>query len=214
MTSDSQYIFVIGMKSLKQYRVDDHKLVKEYPLKRGTRSVITTFDGKHAFVGLFDGSLHQICIDSQKVIKNYGKIQDTAINSMAVSRDNKFLIIGGFDQRILKISIPNQKVVKKFRKIMNCRTNTILLGPGDESLFVFDSEGNLKLIELTDGTTVHDFGRVYHGEVRGFQQSLVTRDGEHLFTSIGKELKQWSVRGRAPVQDFGKLTDPIHSMCD
>jgi WD40 repeat protein len=176
--------------------------------------VVTTFDGKHAFVGLFDGTLYQICIDSQKVIKNYGKIHDTAINSMAVSRDNKFLITGGFDQRILKISIPNQKVVKQFRKIMNYYTKTIHLGPGDESLFVFDCEGNLKLIELTDGTTVHDFGRVYNGEVLGLEQSLVTRDGEHLFTSIDQELKQWSVRGRAPLRDFGELTHSIGSMCD
>jgi hypothetical protein len=67
------------------------------PLVTHIQSVITTFDRKHAFAGLTDGSLHQICIDSQKVIKNYGKVHETWIISIAVSRDNSFLITGGRD---------------------------------------------------------------------------------------------------------------------
>jgi WD40 repeat protein len=214
-TLDSQYTFVGCKKNLKQYRVDDHELLKEYPLNYDIGSVVTTFDGKHAFVGLLDGFLQQICLDSKKVIKKYGKIHERGIHSMAVSRDNSFLITGGGDKRILKISIPKQKVVKHFAKIMNYPIVGIQLAPSDESLFVYDHACYLKLIKLTDGTTVHDFGRVHNGGVYGYQQSLVTRDGKHLFTSSGDgDLKQWSVRDRAPERVFGGLTHSIRSMCD
>jgi hypothetical protein len=185
-----------------------------YPLGTRIQSVITTFDRKHAFAGLVDGSLRQICIDSQKVIKNYGKVHETCIISIAVSRDNSFLITSGEDQRVLKISITHQKVVKDFGRICKQEIKFIQLAPGDESLFVYDNGCHLKLIELTDGTTVHDFGRVHYSITDGFQQSLVTRDGEYLFTSCYHGfLQQWSVRGRALVQDFGELSYNIWSVC-
>lgn len=68
---------------MKQYRVNDHQLVKEYPFNEAISSVITTFDSKHAFAAKEDGFLHQISIDRKQVIKNYGEIHTDHINSMA-----------------------------------------------------------------------------------------------------------------------------------
>jgi WD40 repeat protein len=214
-TSDSQYLFVSCQKNLKQFRVADYELVKEYTFKSRIGSVVTTFDRKHAFVGISNGSLHQICIDSQKVIKNYGKIHSDPIISMAVSRDNNFLVTGGEDKRVTKISIPNQIVVKDYSKICHYSVAGIQLAPGDESLFVYDGECNLKLIDLTDGTIIHDFALIHKGFAYGIQSMLVTKDGEWLFTcSSDGKLKKWSVRDRALEQDFGKLAHRIRSICD
>jgi hypothetical protein len=94
--------------------VDDHELIKDYVFSEHISSLVTTLDSKHAFVGLSDGSLQQICIDSQVVIKEYGEFSLDPINSMAVTRDNNFLIAGHTSGAVSKISIPSQQLVKDF----------------------------------------------------------------------------------------------------
>jgi hypothetical protein len=208
-------VFVDCGQELKQYRVDDHELVKAYLFDSRVYSVITSFDSKHSFAGLEDGSLKQICIDSQTVIKDYGKINNMAITTMALTRYTKFLVSSSYDNRLIKISIPNQKVVTGFDVNFPDWIVTMQVAPGDESLFLYDENCDLKLIHLTDGTTIHDFGRVHRGEVGGFQQMLTTRDGQYLFTS-GKShgLKQFSIRSRALVQSFGTIGGDIMFICD
>ena len=165
MATTSEYVFLGCAQQLKQCRIDDHELVKSYPFQKDIISVITTFDSRHAFVGLTDGSLHQICIDSQTVIKDYG-VNDGGdfVISMAVTRDNNFLITGLYTGTIKKISIPNQKVVKDFDRICDWMIVNMQLAPGDESLSVYDEKCNLKLVDTTDGTTIHDLGRAFKGD--------------------------------------------------
>ena len=79
---------------------------------------------------------------------------------------------------------------------------------------MYDSHSNLKLIDLTDGRLIEDFGRTSKSPVAYFQLMLVGKGGEHLFTSSNEGFKQWSVRGRALVQDFGKLLNRICATCD
>jgi hypothetical protein len=78
---------------------------------------------------------------------------------MAVTRDNNFLITSSDDYRLRKISIPSQKVVKGFDVITPGMKPTMQVAPGDESLFVHDQYFYLRLIHLTDGITIHDFGK-------------------------------------------------------
>jgi len=119
---------------------------------------------------------------------------------MAVTRDSKFLITGGEDKHVKKISITNKQVVKDFGEICSTCIVTIQLVQHDQSLFVYGFKCNLKLIELTGGTTIKDYGRVYDGYAQGYKQILVTRDGESLFTTnIEGSMKQFSVRGGALV---------------
>lgn len=114
-TSDNQYVFVGCDMKLRQYRIADHTLVKEYPLSRSIMSVITSFDSKDVFVGLEDGYIRHYRIDSQAATKTYGMMHPNDIHSMAVTRDNKFLITADVDG-LKKISTQNQKVVKKINR--------------------------------------------------------------------------------------------------
>jgi len=90
---DNVYLFVACHLILKQYRINDHELVKKYSFDELITSVVTTFDNKYVFVGMYE-NLHQICIESQKVIKDYGAVHYHKIHLMVVTRDNKFLITG------------------------------------------------------------------------------------------------------------------------
>ena len=116
----------------------------------------------------------------------------------------------------MKISIPDKGFVIELGGIIPDRITAIQLAPGDESLFVYDKSCNLKLIHVIYGTTIHDFGRVNKsGFNYGVQGMLVTGNGEYLFTSSDAgEFKQFSVRGRALVQDFGNIAKDIWAICD
>jgi hypothetical protein len=214
-TFDSKYLFVGSCQDLIQYRIDDHELVKEYPLEALIFSVVTTYDNRHVFAGQESGSVHQICIETQKVIKCYPGIDDTTIYSMTVTRDSEWLITCNASGKGRKISIGNQQPGKDFRKICKASISNIVVAPGDENLFVYDRESNLKLIDLADGMTIKYFRRVHYSEVPLFQMMLVTRDGQHIFTSsIFGGLKQWSVRERAMVADLSAELDYINCLCD
>jgi hypothetical protein len=97
--------------------IDDHELVTEYPLEALVFSLVTTYHNRHVFTGQESGTVHQICIETQEVIKCYPGIDDTTIYSMAVTRDNEWLITCNASGKGRKISIGNQKPGKDFGKI-------------------------------------------------------------------------------------------------
>ena len=134
---------------------------------------------------------------------------------MAVTRDNNFLITGSRDKCVKKISIRDQQVVKDFGEVCSNPIKTIQLAPGDETLFIYNHKCNLKLIDLIDGRIIKDFGQCHNGGASGLQNMFVTRNGEYLFTSDKSgRFKQFSVRGRALVQDLGKIANSVYSLCD
>jgi hypothetical protein len=214
MTCDNKYVFVSSDYKLTQSRIDGHKFLKQYAFDDQISLVITTPDNKYAFVGLVVSSLVQICIDSQTIIKNYRKIHADIIRSMAVTTDSNFLITFGDNMPVKKISIKSQEVVKEFP--LKCGYyQTIMLAPGDDSLFVYDVNFGLKLIDLADGVIIKDFGRCHNGKPHYSRGMLVTRDGESLFTtSYEGDLEQWSVWAKILVHDFGNLGQEILSICD
>jgi WD40 repeat protein len=215
-TPNNQYLLVGCFLELRLYQLNNHKIVKKHHFPSAINSVITTSDNQWAFVGLQVGSICQISLDSHTVIKSCNKTTCQPIYSMAVTRDNNFLITGGSDFfHVGKISIKSQEVVKDFCRKDRMFIKTIQLAPGDQSLFVYGRHCVLKLIDLTDGRVIKDFGNVHSSNAYWFQGILVTRSGEYLFTSGNNGgFKQWSVRGRALVQDFDKLTPQINCVCD
>jgi DNA-binding beta-propeller fold protein YncE len=113
-TPDNQYVFVSGTWELEQWHIKTHTRVKKYIFNSQNKSVATTFDNKHVFVGLQDGSLWQICVKGQTVIRDYGKILEFGITSIAVTRDGQFLVVAGHGAYLAKISIGRGEIVKNF----------------------------------------------------------------------------------------------------
>jgi len=102
-TYDNQYLFTHdGEKELNQYRIDDHQLIKEYKPNHYICSVVATFDNRHVFVGLDNGCVYQICVETQKFIKCFEKIHHNVIPSMAVTRNSLFLITSSRDGDVKK----------------------------------------------------------------------------------------------------------------
>jgi WD40 repeat protein len=127
------------------------------------RTVITTLDSKHVFVGLADGSLHQICIETRTVIKDYGVIHRNEIGTMVVTRDSDLLITGSYDLCARKFSIQNQEPIPDWRhdRIFFYRVATFRLTPDDQGLFVFDDNGDLELVDLVEGERIKLIGNIH-----------------------------------------------------
>lgn len=89
-TSDGKYLFVTCFSALAQFRIDTHELVITYRFGKDLQTVTTSWDSMYAFVGHVDGSLSQICGESQTVTKDYGKIYSDRILRLAVTRNNSF----------------------------------------------------------------------------------------------------------------------------
>jgi hypothetical protein len=227
MTSDGKYLFVACFCALAQFRIDNYELVKTYRFGKTLQTVTVTWDSEYVFVGFFDGSLNQICVEKQTVTKNYGMIHSDRIMRLQVARDNSFLITGNESGEAKIIEIESQKIVKDFDRIGSeidpnnfnfnegFNVGTTQLARGDESLFVYEDNCNLKLMELTDGTTIKDFGRAHDSNVEPGESIIATGDGKHVFTySLIGDLKQWSVADVALVGHFGEISNQICGICD
>jgi hypothetical protein len=101
-----------------------------------------TFDSKFVFVGFYGGFLHQVSIQHEKIVKEYGPVHNSDITAMAVTQDSAFLITGSRDRHIKKISVKSMEVVKDFGKICSTYIMGIQLTSLDKDLFVYDSMCN------------------------------------------------------------------------
>jgi WD40 repeat protein len=69
----------------------------------------------------------------------------------------------------------------------------------------------LKLISLSDGELIKDFGQAHDGRISSI---MITTDQKFFFTSsLDGKLKQWNCEDSTLVRDYGKITNEIFSMC-
>ena len=69
----------------------------------------------------------------------------------------------------------------------------------------------MKLMSLTDGTKIKDFGQIHNEKITGI---VITADEKFFFTSSEKgKLKQWNYGGTTLVKSYGKITGGIFSLC-
>jgi hypothetical protein len=136
-TPDNQYVFTGSGAWLQQYSIDAQEFInpKKTNFDQTITSIVTTFDSKYVFIGLQNGALHQLCVDSQESVYSYGCMGtptvwgsgDKSIGSMAVTKDNSYLFITtGYYLKKISVAtfhfrnfkyITNQELVQDFGKI-------------------------------------------------------------------------------------------------
>jgi hypothetical protein len=80
----------------------------------------------------------------------------------------------------------------------------------DGNVLVGDEKGYLKLISLTDGQVIKDFGIVHDFITIGI---MITEDQKFFLTSsFYGELKQWNYEDNTLAKDHGKITNRIMSL--
>jgi hypothetical protein len=190
----------------------------------GVASMTTTADNEWLFVAGKRGHLKQISLASQEVVHDYGKIQYVGIECLESTRDSKWLIFASYwASEAKKILIEHRVDDKDFFEGYFRNINAIKITTDGKKMLLGHDRGHLKLISLTGGELLKDFGKVFDDEITGI---VIKSDKKFFFTSsISGELKQWNYKGTLIgdygriakgtfIGDFGKITDhPILCLC-
>jgi hypothetical protein len=85
-------LFIGGYRKLLQWSISQQKVTKDYGniMAGGIYSMVQTSDKKYLFLSDDAGFLKQIDVKKQKVVRDYGKI-DEHIDSIAITSDDKYL---------------------------------------------------------------------------------------------------------------------------
>ena len=71
------------------------------------------------------------------------------------------MIIGTGDVRIKRISIKSRAVQKDFGHVSDVDITAMKISADEQKLILGDWDGNLKLMSLTDVTTIKHFGQIH-----------------------------------------------------
>jgi WD40 repeat protein len=80
-------------------------------------SIALTPYGKYLFAGTRNGSIKQICLETQKLVHDYCQVHDQIISCLQITRDSKYLVSAGHDTSVQKISITDKAVVEYFANV-------------------------------------------------------------------------------------------------
>jgi hypothetical protein len=167
----------------------DFKRVYDGPIQ----CLLVTTDSKSLFIGGKQGSLVQISIETNALLKNYGKIYDSEIVSMQVTANSHYLLaVPDEDTEIKKISVQKMVVLKDS---VPCKVGGIIerssITADSNNLWVVSGK-QLILISLKDGQVLERCDRAHFRDITSMVQ---TNGNTFLFTATGKgELKQWSAK--------------------
>jgi WD40 repeat protein len=216
LSHDNKYLFACYSMSVVQHEINDPFNKKSYNFDRYTQTVITTYDNKWAFVAFIDGSVSQICLDTQKIIKTYSLVHNYYIKTNAGTRDNKYLITASNDKRIRKLSIETgQHDTGFYTGPYQDQLWEIQLALDAKSLFVWSIEHKLNLISLEDGKIIKSFGKNNHLGTSSHQTMVAIADGRYVFTcSRLGGLVQETVVGSTRPQIFKSPRKKIISVCN
>jgi WD40 repeat protein len=100
------------------------------------------------------GNLTQFDIETARLVKNFGKVHEGGINSMALTKNNEFLFTADKYGNLKQFSVPDSTLVNDLPKIhkaiiysigkFQCNLKSLVTTWDDEFLFTSDSDGVLK----------------------------------------------------------------------
>jgi WD40 repeat protein len=117
-------------------------MVKDYGAlfgDSGIKSIITTPDKRFLFAGSYEGHLKQICLESQEVVHDYGKIHNDVICCLETTRDSKWLVTASNDAHVKRFSVESREVDKDFGQSIEYEIDSLKIMAESEKLFVGDS---------------------------------------------------------------------------
>jgi WD40 repeat protein len=119
---------------------------------------------------------------------------------LQTTRDSKYLITG-VDKRVRTILIGNRELKKYLFKEVSHIT-AMKSSADSKNLFIGDMSGYLRLMSLTNGKTITDFGWIHDYGIAG----IVTTVDEKFFYTCCEQgfLKQWTYEDTTLVRYYGR----------
>lgn len=112
----SKYFYASSnTKVLKKFNIKRKKLVYEYltfPTGGWINKMTISKDDSYLFAGTFEGHLLQVCLKTDTLYRDWGRIHHNWITCMEISPDNQSLFCGSWDGALTQWSIPNERIKK------------------------------------------------------------------------------------------------------
>ena len=216
VTPNWKYFFIAGENGfLCQFSVDNQTLVKDYGTIHNPscdhletccniKFMISTLDSKYLFISDDTGQLTQIDVEAMLVFKNFGRIHQGGIYSMAITTDYQFT---SSEFGILRqYNIASQKLFKDYKKVHQGSIYSIVLHDKHNILFVSNDKGDLKQLSLSEMTdaeakpAIYDNGNLVNSAIMSMK---ITPDLDNIFINTENgNLSQWLLEKDAKFNYF------------
>ena len=125
--------------------------------------MIVTPDQRYLFLGCDNGVQIQICLQTDTLVKNHGRIFKAHIYSFASSNDSKRQYIGDIDGHLLEWNIENTKVTYNFGRIHEDAIKSMEIS-GD-ILYTSSSDKTVKEFSVNEKSLLRNFGRIHKKDI-------------------------------------------------
>ena len=171
-----------------------------------------TIDNKYLYLCNDKGYMMKYKLDDEKIVKEFGQIHDSCINSIAGSTDGKWLFTSDSRGCVKQFCLLTDTLAHDYGKFHQREINSIMLSQDNKRLYTSDGGGYQKELDIIERKLVFDYGKVHNLEIYAI---AITQTDEYLFTSdMHGKLKQFNVQSRDLYKDYGKIhTRAILAIC-
>lgn len=190
---------------LYEWDIDNQELVKSYTdigCSTGIQYITSVNNGEFLFIGCFGGYFKQLSVKHKMIIKDYGRIYQEDISSIAISLDGENLFVSDVFGNLKQYSVKRQFMVKDYGIVHEngiISMITTIFGPFQ---YTGGKNGDLKKWHIATKEIVHEWKKAHSNGCGGVYSMVETNCGEFLFTSGFKNLKKWSIEQNSQVQDI------------
>ena len=224
ITSDNQYLFTLG-RELKQWDITSDSQLKNYgfPLENEAVNLLChtssadnlislglTSDNKFQLTGLAFGKTIMWNIQKQKLIKSFGKSNDTAHSIIVTSDNNQLLVMA--NGSLKQFDINTQKMMNDYDKKnhpMLSSANSTVVTSDNQYLFVGHINGDVMQWNINKQIFVRNYVGFHQDSVTSM---VVTNDNQYLFSADNQGyLKQWDIQGEKLCEQF-RVSEQCHGV--
>jgi WD40 repeat protein len=205
---DKDDFFINNREKLMCWSVSQEKVTKNYGkiMTGEIHSMVQTSGKNYLFLSDCNGSVKQLDVKKQKVLRDYGKhhILNTFI---AITSDDRYLytsdfLVGGW---LKQFSVRSGKMIKYWGSTFHDGVSSMIITPDNKWLFAGNYDEHLEQISIDSQQKVHDYGKIHDSEICCMQ---TTRDSKWLITGFyDGHIKRISVENREVAKDFGQVCD-------
>ena len=154
VTHNNKYLFTTAQahvqdnsgSSQKQFNIETATYHRDFgTITYGNvYTMVSTSDSQHLFLGDSLGHIFEIgCDESHKSVKDFGKMHDTSILSIAVPANSFSIFTSDISGTLKQISIAKMEVQYNFKNLHKSGIITVMPSPDGVFLFTADEDGHL-----------------------------------------------------------------------
>ena len=121
---------------------------------------------KYLFTTDEDGVLKQWDIEEKKLIKEYGEIHSSQINSQSAKIDGQYFITSDVDGFLKQWDIEQQNLIKDYGEINSSQIKSQSAKNDAQYIITSDVDGYLKQLDIEQQNLIKDYGEINSGQTK------------------------------------------------